>query len=507
MPLIDIKYGTGDAELPVLRSLWQTPPADIAEFQSPELPAATDIVIVGSGITGAAAAWNLLSRVEPADQESHNAGLVNHATPQRVADQTHEPSRVVMLEAREACSGATGRNGGHTKAASYRSFLAHADALGSTEAACQIARMELANIRAVHSFARDHGIDCESRSCGTVDAIYDPDQWAHAHKAAEAMTKAMPGEDASRYAFHTPEELRERFHLGEGEVCGGVEYEAGSISAYRFTIGVLKLCLERGLNLQTFTPATRISAMEEADDEGHRWVVETPRGSIVAKEVVLATNGYTAAVEPRFQGVIVPLRGQITAHRPGSGMPKEGLQATYSFIYRDGYEYMVPKAERTSHAGDIVMGGGLVKAPDLGLDEYGTTDDSELNPIISHYLHGTTPRYFGSKWGKDHPDGRIRSEWTGIMGFSPDGFPFVGEMPARPGLWVSAGFQGHGMVLCWLCGKALTEMMAGRDGEELRAWFPSAFRVSEERLLRRFDGVQHTPVGSRTGPRHEMREE
>ncbi|KAL2760071.1 hypothetical protein ACRALDRAFT_1067286 [Sodiomyces alcalophilus JCM 7366] len=483
-------------------SLWQTPLADIADIQAPELPAVTDVVIVGSGITGAAIAWNLLSRAKSAGQQNH-ARLMNHATHQRVGARVLPPNRVVMLEARQACSGATGRNGGHTKAASYRSFLAHERALGSIEAACQIARMELANIREVHSFAKEHGIDCESRSCWTVDAIYDPDQWAHAHEAAEAMGKAMPGEDVSRYEFHTPEQVRERFHLEEGEVCGGISYEAGSISAYRFTIGVLKLCLDRGLSLETSTPATRISALEEADDEGHRWVVETPRGLIVAKEVVLATNGYTATVEPRFQGIIVPLRGQITAHRPGSGMPKDGLQMTYSFIYRDGYEYMVSKAEGSSHAGDIVMGGGLVKAPDLGLDEYGNSDDSTLNPVISKYLYGTTPRYFGSKkWGEDHPDGRVRKEWTGIMGFSPDGFPFVGEMPGRPGLWVSAGFQGHGMALCWLCGKALSEMMSGRDGEELRAWFPDAFRVSEERLLRRFDGVRHTPVDSRTEPRH-----
>lgn len=477
------------------QSLWQTPLADIADIQSPEFPAVADVVIIGSGITGAAVAWNLLSRDESADgaNQLDHTRRVDNAT-----SQTPPFSRIVMVEARESCSGATGRNGGHTKAASYRSFLAHARTLGSTKTACQIARMELANIRAVHSFAKKYSIDCESRSCGTVDAIYDRDQWAHAHEAVQAMRQAMPGEDESRYEFLTPEQLRERFYLDEGEVCGGVAYEAGSISAYKFTVGVLKLCLDRVLRLETFTPATRISALEQADCEGRRWVVETPRGSIVTKDVVLATNGYTAALEPRLQGIIVPLRGQITAHRLGSKMPKEGLPMTYSFMYQDGYDYMVSKAKGSSYAGDIVIGGGLVNAPDLGLDEYGTSDGSALNPIISNYLHGATPRYFGRQnWGEDHPDGRIRKEWTGIMGFSSDGFPFVGEMPGRPGLWVSAGFQGHGMVLCWLCGKALSEMMSGRDGEDLRAWFPDAFRVSDERFLRRLDGpVRHTPVDS-----------
>lgn len=74
------------------------------------------------------------------------------------------------------------------------------------------------------------------------------------------------------------------------------------------------------------------------------------------------------------------------------------------------------------------------------------------------------------------------------MGFSPDGFPFVGEVPGENGLWTSCSFQGHGMVLCWMCAKALVEMMEGRDGEELKVWFPDIFRITEERLTQRFQG-------------------
>jgi hypothetical protein len=64
------------------------------------------------------------------------------------------------------------------------------------------------------------------------------------------------------------------------------------------------------------------------------------------------------------------------------------------------------------------MGGGLVKAPEEGLHEYGTTDDTTLNPIIHEYLVETPPRYFGECWGNDHGEGRIRKAWTGIMGES-----------------------------------------------------------------------------------------
>lgn len=71
------------------KSYWQDPPDPLlSKCKSSEtLPAEVDTIIIGSGITGACIAYNLL-------QEG------NHGD-------------VVMLEAREACSGATGRNGIH----------------------------------------------------------------------------------------------------------------------------------------------------------------------------------------------------------------------------------------------------------------------------------------------------------------------------------------------------------------------------------------------------------
>lgn len=66
-------------------SYWQLEPDDIADLRSTSsLPENADTVIIGSGITGAAVAFNLL---------------------------TNGSRDIVMLEARQACSGATGRNG------------------------------------------------------------------------------------------------------------------------------------------------------------------------------------------------------------------------------------------------------------------------------------------------------------------------------------------------------------------------------------------------------------
>ena len=383
--------------------------------------------------------------------------------------------------------------GGHTKAASYRSFPSTAQTQ-SLSTAISVARLEYTNIKSVHAFARSHGIDCDLFSGDTVDIIYDDAKWEAAKHAVSMMREAMPEdlEGAAKYKLWSSEEAKEKFFVeddvldaGHGEVRGAVSYEAGSLSAYKFVIGVLRLCLNLGLELFTNTPVLKLDRGEDGI-----WNVETSRGIVKARKVVLATNGYTGFLCNKFQGSIVPLRGQITAHRPGSAMPATGLSTTYSFIYANGYEYMIPRPSGSEHEGDIIIGGGLVKAANEGLEEFGTTDDSSVNKEISEYLTGTTPRYFGRNWGRDDEEGRIRKEWTGIMGYSGDEFPFVGRVPAEENLWVAASFQGHGMVLCWMCAKALVAMM-GKKEEEVEEWFPKVFKVSEERLRVGFRGILH----------------
>ncbi|KAK0304246.1 hypothetical protein LTS16_008274 [Friedmanniomyces endolithicus] len=428
-------------------SYWQDPPADIADLRTTAaLPANADYVVVGSGISGAFVAYKILCKQPEAS--------------------------VVVLEARQAASGATGRNGGHTKAASYRSFVDHEKELGLDEA-MRIARLEYANIVATHDFARKHGISQTHLDAGK-DAI-------------RRMRGAMGEDDpAAQYRVFNAAEARKTFRTPSA--LGAFQYAAGSLSAYAFAIGVLKLALGTGLNLQTTTPAESIASTDKSGKT--IWTVQTPRGCIKTPNLVLATNGYTAHLVPQMQGLIVPLHGQVVAQRPGLSMPQTGLPDTYSFIHETGYEYMITRPPLTPDEGTIVIGGGLWQLPNSGASRYGETDDTVLEPTITKYLRDSTPDFFGSNWGPDHASGRIRKEWSGIMGASADGLPYVGAMPDMPGLWISAAFNGHGMVWCLKAAEALVEMVMGDEGEQTAVdeWLPRSARMSRERMGRRFMG-------------------
>ena len=477
-------------------SYWQDPPSRLATWphndkkgrETHRLPTEADVAIIGSGLSGASIASNLLE-----------AGLGEN---------------LLMLEARTACSGATGRNGGHTKPHSYREFLPNMKAMGLAEAT-KIVRLKYRCMKAMHAFAREHGIDCDSWEGDTVDVFMDEREFEKSTEVIHRLWEILGQEDpATQYQIWHAQQVRERFKVPGA--CGGISYASGSMNAYKWATGVLELAVSRGLNLWTETPVLGLekSKLDDNDkDSGQRWIVKTARGDVKAKKVVLATNGYTAHLCPELQGTIVPLRGHMTVQRPGSKMPAGTLKTTYSFIYENGYEYMIPRPLGTKHAGDICIGGGLTKASHAGLLEYGSVDDTRLDPHILSYLADSAKLYFGeNNWGEEEndpegpegPEGsRLRQAWTGIMGYSADGYPLEGEMPPsstsstgneneneNENLYICASFQGSGMVMAFLCARALTMIMVlGKDDDNnLDEWFPRAYRMDGTRLGHRFKG-------------------
>ncbi|KAG4435952.1 hypothetical protein IFR05_008572 [Cadophora sp. M221] len=69
---------------------------------------------------------------------------------------------------------------------------------------------------------------------------------------------------------------------------------------YNFVTGLISRLLERpSVSVQTHTPVTSISNSEDGTS-----IVHTPPGSIQAKKVVFATNGYTAGIAPEFAKIV-----------------------------------------------------------------------------------------------------------------------------------------------------------------------------------------------------------
>lgn len=76
------------------------------------------------------------------------------------------------------------------------------------------------------------------------------------------------------------------------------------------------------------------------------------------------------------------------------------------------------------------------------------------------------------------------------MGYSADSLPHIGDIPGKPGQYIAAGFNGHGMPVVFLCGKAIAQMVQESVSFQ-ETGLPRLFETSAARL----DPVYNDTIG------------
>ncbi|PVH72026.1 nucleotide-binding domain-containing protein [Cadophora sp. DSE1049] len=446
-------------------SYWQIPPhPDVADHQSNQIPTDVDVVIIGSGMTGTSVARHLL----------------------KIGSQTN-PLKIAMFDARQACSGATGRNGGHIRPSSYSEYDDDKKAVGMAEAA-KIVRLRVAHVDALISAANeldDAGREAsEARSVDSIDAFFDDAGYAGAVQQMQVLKAevpevgaewtAWPKDDARKASKIQPAPQNSRqeedsnylqtllLPTTSGAFTGSPKI-AGAIWPYRFITHTLKALLDAypSFSLDTNTAVTNVSTISDSSTS-QVYDVTTARGIVRTRHVVHAANAWIPHLVPGLRGKIHGNVLTMSAQLGGQGTPKAGEWPPYLAngsapggrawsLYNGGLDYVVQMPRN----GELMFGGGG-GGPDNGAP--GTSGDSSLSTrvdpplgiyddstpadhVTASYLNGALPDYFGyDAWGAERSDfppskdtnvwpGRTMRVWTGIEGGATDGRPYVGRIP------------------------------------------------------------------------------
>lgn len=203
-----------------------------------------------------------------------------------------------MLEARDICGGATGRNGGQLRPHAYSRYVAWSTRFGA-DGALKLIEHEMAHLPAFKEIMTEEGLaeEVSLRYGETFDAGMTETAWAHLKEQYDAFVRDH-GKDGSVIrdirVIEDPKEAEE-FTQMKGAL-GAVVHAAGQIWPYKFVHAMLRLVMGTGkLNLQANTPAVAVS---EKDKDGFI-TVKTSRGDIRTKAVVHAT----VRESPLFAGV------------------------------------------------------------------------------------------------------------------------------------------------------------------------------------------------------------
>ena len=393
----------------------------------------------------------------------------------------------------------------------------------------RIAAFELETFHFLKALVAENKIPCDWVTYSGVHAFLTQDLFDLASAAVSELKATHPGlgsqvelvgpssaspaaaDSNSGSSSSTPTLSSLRIPHAKGAV---VQKHAASLWPYKLVSWVLEQLISDfpapGFNLQNNTPVTSLKRRSDGT-----WLLRTPRGPLVAKTVLLCTNGYTSRLLPAFADLIVPVRGQVAALLPPPSLsrePKEApAQLDHSYVFngilsgeggpsvRD--EYLV---QRPLPTGELVFGGGRNAAQNLAV---GVWRDDEVEASVAKWLRTHLSPPLELRGGEDGKRGEVvveeelgaSFEWTGIMGYSRDHHSWVGAVPESMGgggrdggLWICAGYTGHGMPVAPLSARAVVRMMAGEDLASVsggEGGLPREFVLTEDRVKKARRGL------------------
>jgi glycine/D-amino acid oxidase-like deaminating enzyme len=382
---------------------------------SQTLPIEADTVIIGSGLSGTLVAKHHL--------------------------ETWPSKSVVVLEGREFCSGATGRNAGHCKPDQWRHFTKFEKSYGK-EQAVKIMNNEAATWKALVTYVQDNNVDCDLWVGDTIDVPLDKDVAKIAKEVFERYRDAGGKVDHIQVT-HDPAEAAKISKIKSAQAC--YAWKASTLQPWKLTAHVMRNNLESGVNLQTHTMARSITS---CDSGTRQWIVNTDRGQITCDTVVHATNGYSAALDASLQGIITPkphICDRFVPPRMLSG--SKALRNSYGVLLANGALFSINP--RCSTDGNVMFGGS--NPGQKKLDEWAKqssdrcVDDSlaNLEVVTKEVRSFVESEFLGGEEVEYGPGEGFQYSWSGIIGLSADGVPFVGELPGKPGQWICAGHHGQ----------------------------------------------------------------
>jgi glycine/D-amino acid oxidase-like deaminating enzyme len=392
------------------RAFWQATMPELPDRSGRDLPDSADVVVIGGGYTGINAARELARR-----------GVA-----------------VTLLEAQTLGFGASTRNGGIVhpgyKWGPRELIRRYGDDTGRA-----LYRETLEGYETVRRLIAEEGIDCDFRERGHLELAYAPSHVRDLEHARESL--AFMGVEATL----VPRD-RIREEIGSDAYYGALAVpNSALVHPGRYFAGLVTAAERAGADLHEGVRARTVR--RQADG---RFVVETDRGAILARDVFVGTNGYTDGVVPSLRRRIIPIGSYIIASEP---LPEELARElspngrsffdTKNFLY-----YWHVSADRR-----MVFGGRASFMP---------TSIDQTARILHRGLLEVHPQLVGH---------RIEYAWGGNVGFTFDRMPHVGR--TREGVAFAMGCCGTGVALMTHLGTLAGTWLAGGEAPALaRLRFP-----------------------------------
>ncbi len=342
--------------------------------------------------------------------------------------------KVTVLEAEHPGWGASGRNGGFCCLGGSKATSAMLARRFGPEAPADWHATEKAAVAHVEGLIDRHSWDVDRHSRGETVL-------AHTARAFDALQRDT---EASAKAYGVTPELLDKPQLRTqglgGPWYGGLTLPIGfGLNPRKYHALLASAAAQAGAMLHAQTAVTDLAC------SGAGWRLTTAHGNVQARQVIIATNGYSHEDLPHWlRARSLPAQSSVIVTRPLSRAEQEAAgwwsdQMAYDTRFLLHYFRLMPDGRFL-----FGMRGGLNASP-------------RAQRGISRRIRANFTRLFPA-WQKVE----ITHEWSGLVCLMRSLTPFVGAVPGHDGLFAGLGFHGNGVAMGSYAGQLLADRILGR---------------------------------------------
>jgi len=372
-----------------------------------DLPASVDVAVIGGGFTGLSAARTLAKG----------------------------GARVAVLEAENVGWGASCRNGGMVLSG-LKLGTTKLVAMYGREATKRMYAASLKSIDCVEAVVREENIECNFSRSGHLEVACKAKHFEDFRRGAETIEREFG------HKLRIVEKAELASEIGSPIYHGGmVDEVSAGLNPARYVAGLGGAAARAGAEIHE---KTRVVALERGAQNGSSgWKVTTSRGTLQARDVLIATSGYTSGITRSLQKKLIPIGSFIIVTEVLPEAVAREVSPRNRMIYDSKnflYYYRLTPDRR------MLFGGRAAFFP----ENENTVRESAR--ILRKGMIDVYPQLHEMK---------VEYVWGGTLDFAFDIMPHAGKMD---GMYFSVGYAGHGVAMATLLGQKIAQaILTGRD--------------------------------------------
>jgi glycine/D-amino acid oxidase-like deaminating enzyme len=280
--------------------------------------------------------------------------------------------------------------------------------------------------------ARD-SLDCDYVRCGRFVGAHAPKALEALKRRAEMINETGAGQAEVVSRGGVAAEIATERYFG-----GMLLHRAGSVHPGKYTRSLARAAAQHGAMLAS--GAEMLDYRRDSDGAFH---VRTSRGEVRARQLMIATNGYTGAATPWQQRRVVPVASYMIATEE-LGEARVRMLLPKLRVYGDTKKVLYYFRPSPDHR--RILFGGRASFVDADVLRAGAT--------LHRFLTDLMPSLRGT---------RVSHAWKGNVAFGFDMMPHVGT---RDGVHYALACNGSGVVTMTHLGRVAAQRMMGSANRE-----------------------------------------